>query len=268
METAYKNLKIFLGLSIISITLSATAEENKKEATAPQSTAKAQSFFQKDRWAAKYSNYMNGPAFSASEGASINHVASIKYKFRDTLSAGIALRADTLLPKDSEMKQELADPYLTFSYRIATIGKKTTITGDLWQYLPMSKASQEKQLLGVISPRITLATTRKKIEFANILVPKIFLKRGNSTEARVFSVGNYAALSYAASKRIGIDLGLYPELSFESGGKTKFNKLAAYPGFTAKFSDAVSLSPYVEVFLAEPTAQTTSVGAILSAKIL
>ncbi len=214
---------------------------------------------------AKYSNYMNGPAFKESSGTSINHIATVKYDFENKYALSANLRFDSTFGEETDLVS-LSDPYMvlvTPAVKLSSVNAK----GQLWYTFGISDAAKAADIVGVIQPRISFSASIKKLSVSNDLISKFYVHGARQVGQKFAALGSYLNLSYELAKSWTMDLGLYPEFSFLRGKSTTFNNLAAYPGFTVSLGKHVSLSPYVELFAMKPQSETTSVGAFLSASI-
>jgi hypothetical protein len=214
----------------------------------------------------KYSNYMNGPTLAKATGVSINHIATVKYDFKNAFWLSANFRFDSTFG-DTTNAASLEDPYLILGTSTANLGS-VTMKGQLWYTVGMSEAAKKADLVSVLQPRVTFERSIKKFTITNDIMPKFYI-RDTSRGGQKFAVlGNYLNVSYEVNKTITLDMGMYPEFAFLRAKPTQFNDLAVYPGFTASFGKNLSISPYFEIFAANPKAETTSVGAFLSATIL
>ncbi len=225
------------------------------------------SIFSLKKWHARYANYFNGSAFSEPKESSMNHYAQLKFDVKKDWALSGVFRADTTF-EASGQKQSLADSYLFIGHPIyeAESGLKTF--GEFRYFLPNSLESKQAKLAGIISPRVYTTQVYKRLEFINILIPKIFVSKASMSGQDTFVIGDYLAASYRPMKNFTLDFALNPEWTTTRGVGTTFNNLAAYPGFTVGFTKEISLSPYVELFLTKPEAKTASLGAYFNAAFL
>lgn len=221
-----------------------------------------------NNWGVSYLNYMNGPTFAESNGSSVNHYFTVKYKFNSDWALGFTAQPNSNFGT-GESASTMGDSYLRLNY--PTLYKQENgvkITGDVNYYAPTSEASQTAKISGVVSPRINTSYESGNLSLSYLLIPKIFLNTQEVEGQRTFSHGHYLAAGYKLSSFITLDFAFYPVWTIKRNQPTAFNDLPIYPGMTFQFNKNVSLSPYVELLALKTEEKTSSIGAVFSYSLL
>lgn len=255
----------FVMMSALTVNVS-LAEEVQSAGNV--STSVENKIFTKERWGASYLNYMNGPTFSDSNGGSVNHFLTLKHKFNKKWALSLTARPDSNFG-NGESSFVMSDPYVKLSYpTIYESERGVKVNGDLSYYAPVSAASKEAKLAGVVSPRLITSYEVGKFNFLYLLIPKVYLNSEKRDGQKTYSHAHYLSTGYKLSSLITLDFALYPAWTAKRGEKTSFNDLPAYPGMTFSFNKNFSFSPYVEVSALKPDSKTSSAGGVLNYTLL
>lgn len=224
-------------------------------------------FFSKERWGLSYFNYMNGPTLQQSEGGSINHYLTLKHKLNSDWYLSGIFQPDTNF-QNGKSSFTMGDSYLQLGYPTIAKYEGGKVFGQVRYFLPMSESSRNAKVAGILSTRIYAELETGPWQFTYIFIPKLYLNTKSVDGQRVFSHGHWIQSSYKLSNTFVLDFALYPMWTYSRNVAADFDNLLAYPGFTMKFTNDLSLSPYLEVPLLKAEGKSTSVGASLSYTLL
>lgn len=217
-----------------------------------------------------YFNYLNGPALKEpSNGMSINHYLTAKYKFQNKWATSFTLRPDTNHQNGEEKQTVMADPYLRIDYpTLYETQDGLKVTGNFNYFIPSSDASKEKKSNGSVTARFMVAKDIASWSLSYLLIPRLYFWKEEADGQTLTSQVHYFSASYNLSDAVSLDMGIAPEWRQKRNAETAFNDLPAYPGATFNIGKKLSLSPYVEVPLLKAEQKNSSVGASVSYKLL
>lgn len=265
----HKNVLSLAFSSILLVTVSSYAEESiSNQKTISDQKSYSSTFFTKEKWGVSYLNYMNGPTFSESTGSSINHYLTLKHKFNSDWALSAVLRPDTNI-ETGNVSTTMADPYMKLDYPTIYKGSNgLKITGDVRYFAPLSESSKKSKTQGTVSTYINTSLSVRNFDYLYVFIPKLYLNTQDNDGQKVASHGHYISANYKITQKVSLDFALYPVWTLSRNTPVSFNNLPAYPGFSVNFTNALSLSPYMEIPLLKAEYKTMSVGGLLSYVIL
>lgn len=205
---------------------------------------------------AVFFTYINSPSFEGGEGVVMNNALAPKFKFDD---AGWALGAniyfDSRIGTTSKGEStatvldmgDIAAKFYTPSFNIGSFKASPQIR----YYIPVD--GDFVGTAGQIQPRLYLTSTAGSFEFLGIVIPRIYLSNPKVSSG----IDLFWATSYRTSKSATIDVAFNPGWRTKKG-VTRFEYTLTDVGMTFTPADNLTINPYIEFNLNNPSLESTN----------
>lgn len=218
-------------------------------------------------WSASYLNETYGPNLKIEERSYDSyHYFSLKRNLgEDGWSVSLVGIAESKFGEKTKNETIQGDHYIKIASPDVFKNDYITVSPQLRAYSAASENSKKNNQDFTYNPRVYVTSSAGDFDLTYIFLPYIYTYKKESDDQKVFKQGHYFATSYNVTPSFSIDMFVYPSWSYYRKGKAvTYNDVNIGPGISAKLTDKISLSGWIDTYAVNYKPERATMAASLS----